>query len=198
MPKLLVFRSVFEKPYWQMICSPSLILPGPLAIPYSIFGCHKWGKARCGTGIWWVKTWDDAKHPKMSGTAAHLLWTKNYLAKNTNGAEESLRNLAVQIISLWLALDHWSLPLYSFNPSLQPFGSTSYTRVFTSILPLWPCGMQAVSSQTRDWTCTPCSGISTLDCRGSPCLCFITSAVHPFSDSSPPIWITYCSRFLFS
>ena len=29
MPKLLVFRSVVEKPYWEMICSPPSSCPDP-------------------------------------------------------------------------------------------------------------------------------------------------------------------------
>ena len=35
-----------------------------------IFGCHNGVEGRgCATGIWWVESMDDAKHPSMHRTA---------------------------------------------------------------------------------------------------------------------------------
>lgn len=50
-------------------------------LPKHIFGCHNWGKACYGTGIWYVEARDADVRSRLHKTASTM---KNYLAPNVD------------------------------------------------------------------------------------------------------------------
>ena len=120
----------------------------------------------------------------MSGTATRFLLTKNCLAKNIHGAEEALRNAALETVCGWLVSDH-SLsthPIHHYSPLGPPpvYVSSVFASFFfffghvATCVSLFPRpGIEPTPLAMEAWS-------QPLDHQGSPCLCLFVSAIPPY------------------
>ena len=70
-----------------------------------IFGCHNGVEGRgCATGIWWVESMDDAKHPSMHRTAPtreNNLTPDVNCTKLRNSVLQDIRKLVPGYVTFW-------------------------------------------------------------------------------------------------